>query len=128
MRDRGSRDEVVRPVPQFDIALDKFMCGICAIVDAPEGVAEELVRAMSRRIVHRGPDSEGFTVGGGVALGMRRLRIIDLEGGEQPIFNEDGTMAIVFNGEIYNYRELRRDLLDRGHRFATASDTEVILH
>lgn len=104
------------------------MCGICAIVDEAEDVAEELVRAMSRRIVHRGPDSEGVTVGGGVGMGMRRLRIIDLEGGEQPIFNEDGTMAIVFNGEIYNYRELRRDLLDRGHRFTTASDTEVILH
>jgi hypothetical protein len=83
---------------------------------------------MGRRIVHRGSDSEGVTVCGSVGLGMRRLNIIDLEGGRQPIFNEDHSMAIVFNGEIYNDRERRQDLPKRGHRFTTALDTEVILH
>ncbi len=83
---------------------------------------------MCDRIIHRGPNSEGIAVGDGVGLGMRRLNIIDLEGGRQPIFNEDDTMAIVFNGEIYNFQELRRELLQQGHRFKTASDTEVILH
>lgn len=83
---------------------------------------------MCDRIIHRGPDSEGIYADGAVGLGMRRLSIIDLEGGRQPIYNEDRSMVIVFNGEIYNFRELREDLLRRGHRFTTASDTEVILH
>jgi asparagine synthase (glutamine-hydrolysing) len=104
------------------------MCGICVIVDDRRSVETEMVRALCDQIIHRGPDSEGIAVSGCVGLGMRRLSIIDLEGGQQPIFNEDGTLAIVFNGEIYNYRELKRDLIRRGHRFATASDTEVIVH
>ncbi len=104
------------------------MCGICVIVDDRRNVEAPMVQALCDRITHRGPDSEGIAVAGRVGLGMRRLSIIDLEGGRQPIFNEDGTLAIVFNGEIYNYRELRRDLIQRGHRFATASDTEVIVH
>ena len=104
------------------------MCGICVIVDDRAAVEAAMVHALCDRITHRGPDSEGIAVAGRVGLGMRRLSIIDLEGGRQPIFNEDGTLAIVFNGEIYNYRELRRDLIQRGHRFATASDTEVIVH
>ena len=104
------------------------MCGICVIVDDRGNVKAPMVRALCDRITHRGPDSEGIAVSGRVGLGMRRLSIIDLEGGRQPIFNEDGTLAIVFNGEIYNYRELKRDLIQRGHRFATASDTEVIVH
>ena len=79
-------------------------------------------------IRHRGPDGDGFHVSGKVALGMRRLSIIDLAGGDQPIFNEDKTIAIVFNGEIYNFRDLRKDLEARGHRFSTHSDTEVIVH
>jgi asparagine synthase (glutamine-hydrolysing) len=104
------------------------MCGICVTVDDFGAVEVGLIRAMCDRIIHRGPDSDGITVSGRVGLGMRRLSIIDLETGTQPIFNEDRSMAIVFNGEIYNYRDLRRDLLERGHRFSTASDTETILH
>ena len=83
---------------------------------------------MCSAIVHRGPDDEGVYLGDGVALGMRRLSIIDLEGGHQPIANEDGSVWIVFNGEIYNYRELRRELERRGHVFQTDSDTETIVH
>jgi asparagine synthase (glutamine-hydrolysing) len=105
------------------------VCGIAGIVKwngAP--VLEHEIRDMCAAIVHRGPDEEGVYIGDGVAIGMRRLSIIDLEGGQQPISNEDGTVWIVFNGEIYNYRELRRDLQRRGHRFRTESDTETIVH
>ena len=105
------------------------MCGIAGIVrwdGAP--VAEHDIRAMCSAIVHRGPDDEGVYLGDGVALGQRRLSIIDLEGGHQPLSNEDGTVWIVFNGEIYNYRDLRRDLERRGHVFRTDSDTETIVH
>lgn len=104
------------------------MCGICVAVQDHEAVDPEMVRRMCDRIVHRGPDAAGYHVAGPVGLGMRRLRIIDLDSGDQPIFNESQTLAIVFNGEIYNYRELRKDLITKGHRFATASDTEVIVH
>ena len=109
------------------------MCGITgwATLDSrslpPEG-AEELLHAMCERMVHRGPDSEGLFVAGGVALGMRRLAIIDLVTGEQPTFNEDKSIAVVLNGEIYNYRELRAELEKRGHAFRSASDTEVLPH
>ena len=105
------------------------MCGIAGIVrwdGAP--VLEQEIRGMCAAIVHRGPDEEGVYIGDGVAIGMRRLSIIDLEGGHQPISNEDGTVWIVFNGEIYNYRELRRDLERDGHTFKTDSDTETIVH
>jgi asparagine synthase (glutamine-hydrolysing) len=104
------------------------MCGICVYIDDHREVTEASVRLLCDRIIHRGPDSEGITVMGGVGLGMRRLNIIDLEGGRQPMFNEDGSMAVVFNGEIYNFQELRRELVKKGHRFKTSSDTEVILH
>src|SRR6266704_689399 len=106
------------------------MCGIAGIAyrDRERPVAESLVRRMCNALRHRGPDDEGVYVNGAVGLGMRRLSIIDLSGGRQPIFNEDATKAIVFNGEIYNYRELRRELISRGHRLATSSDTETILH
>lgn len=90
--------------------------------------SEEMVRRMCGRIVHRGPDDEGVYCDQSVALGMRRLSIIDLDGGSQPIFNEDGTIVVVFNGEIYNFQELRRSLQEKGHQFATSSDTEVIVH
>ncbi|PYV31977.1 MAG: asparagine synthetase B, partial [Acidobacteria bacterium] len=83
---------------------------------------------MMGRMRHRGPDDEGLFVDDSVALGMRRLSIIDLEGGHQPVFNEDESLAVVFNGEIYNFRELRHTLESRGHAFRTASDTEVIVH
>ncbi|MBI4271484.1 MAG: asparagine synthase (glutamine-hydrolyzing) [Candidatus Rokubacteria bacterium] len=86
------------------------------------------VRAMCAPLVHRGPDEDGFYVGTGIGLGMRRLRIIDLATGRQPVANEDGTVRVVFNGEIYNFRELRAELEARGHSFSTATDTEAIVH
>jgi asparagine synthase (glutamine-hydrolysing) len=106
------------------------MCGICGIYDYGRGELpdESVLRSMLAALRHRGPDDEGVYLDGGLALGMRRLSIIDLEGGKQPIANEDGTVVVVCNGEIYNYRELAQDLVERGHHFATASDTEVIVH
>ena len=104
------------------------MCGICGIA-TNAGVTEEDVRRMGDTLAHRGPDDSGTYVnaGGTVGLGHRRLSIIDLSGGRQPMTNEDGSLWITFNGEIYNYRELREGL-DERHRFRTQSDTEVILH
>jgi asparagine synthase (glutamine-hydrolysing) len=102
------------------------MCGICGVVGP--GADVEAVRRMNSRLVHRGPDSDGVFQDKGVALAMRRLSIIDLEHGDQPIANEDGSVTVVQNGEIYNYRELRLELERAGHRFATASDTEVLVH
>src|ERR1700685_4228966 len=104
------------------------MCGIAGQLrrEGNAGVAE--ICAMCDRIRHRGPDDEGFYVDGPCGLGMRRLSIIDLNTGHQPISNEDGTVWVVFNGEIYNYQELRNDLIARGHRFKTNSDTETLLH
>ena len=105
------------------------MCGIAGIIrwdGAP--VAEGELRAMCRALAHRGPDEEGVYLADGVGLGMRRLSIIDLDNGQQPVSNEDGTVWVVFNGEIYNYRQLRRDLEQRGHAFRTSSDTETIVH
>jgi asparagine synthase (glutamine-hydrolysing) len=106
------------------------MCGISGVVYTDPGhpVDRALFRRMTSTLTHRGPDADGYLFGDGVALGHRRLSIIDLTSGDQPIYNEDGTRAIVFNGEIYNFRELRADLEARGHRFATASDTETIVH
>src|SRR2546425_2749779 len=106
------------------------MCGIVGIVhsDPDRPVAAALIRQMCQAIRHRGPDDEGMAVNGPVGLGIRRLSIIDLAGGRQPIFSEDRSKVIVFNGEIYNYRELRRGLVARGHTFTTHSDTETILH
>jgi asparagine synthase (glutamine-hydrolysing) len=104
------------------------VCGICGIASARGPVDPERVAAMSATLVHRGPDSSGEHVDGPVALAARRLSIIDLETGDQPIGNEDGTVHVVQNGEIYNYRELRGGLQRAGHRFRTHGDTEVILH
>jgi asparagine synthase (glutamine-hydrolysing) len=111
------------------------MCGIAGFVESPTtrspftpDAARALVHRMCDVIRHRGPDDEGVFVEDGVALGMRRLSIIDLSTGHQPIHNEDRTVWIVFNGEIYNFRELRRELEAAGHRFYTATDTEVIVH
>jgi len=105
------------------------MCGICGAIGLSEpGLAEAAVRAMLAAMVHRGPDDEGLFVAESLALGMRRLSIIDLAGGHQPVFNEDGTVAVVFNGEIYNFQKLRRELLSRGHFFRSSSDTEAIVH
>ncbi|HEY0782247.1 MAG TPA: asparagine synthase (glutamine-hydrolyzing) [Thermoanaerobaculia bacterium] len=105
------------------------MCGIAGILRFDGGeVAPAELQAMTDALVHRGPDDEGFYYGSGVGLGMRRLSIIDLATGHQPIRNEDGTVWLVFNGEIYNFAELRRELLAQGHQFRTATDTEVIVH
>jgi asparagine synthase (glutamine-hydrolysing) len=104
------------------------VCGICGIASARGAADPDRVAAMSATLVHRGPDSFGEYVDGPVALAARRLSIIDLETGDQPIGNEDGTLQVVQNGEIYNYRELRRDLERAGHRFTTSGDTEVLLH
>ncbi len=106
------------------------MCGICGVFnfDVSDPVDRAVVERMNERIRHRGPDDDGFFVSGNVGMAMRRLSIIDLETGKQPISNEDGTVRIVFNGEIYNYRDLRRDLRSRGHEFRTHSDTETIVH
>src|SRR6266849_4817775 len=103
------------------------MCGIAGIV-GKESVDEELLQRMSDALTHRGPDDEGRHVCGSVGLAMRRLSIIDVKGGHQPIHNEDRSVWIVFNGEIYNYKELRVRLEERGHSFSTESDTEVIVH
>ena len=106
------------------------MCGICGklMLDRDAVVSPALVKAMADTIVHRGPDDEGYYVAGSVGLGFRRLSIIDLQSGHQPLSNEDGTIWIVFNGEIYNYQELREFLLSKGHIFKTKTDTEVIVH
>jgi asparagine synthase (glutamine-hydrolysing) len=104
------------------------MCGICGLATRGGPVDPERLRAMSATLVHRGPDSDGEVLDGPAGLAARRLSIIDLETGDQPIANEDGTVHVVQNGEIYNYRELRTGLEAAGHRFATRSDTEVLVH
>ena len=102
------------------------MCGICGAVGFSDGLL--LAQRMNQAMVHRGPDSEGFLEYGNIAMGVRRLKIIDLDTGDQPIYNEDSTVAIIFNGEIYNFQELYRELKDYGHIFKTLSDTETIVH
>ncbi|MGB6248877.1 MAG: asparagine synthase (glutamine-hydrolyzing) [Terriglobales bacterium] len=106
------------------------MCGIAGVVNATResNITEALVRHMCNQIVYRGPDDEGIYVADGAGLGMRRLSIIDLSGGHQPVFNEDRSAWIVYNGEVYNFPELRPELESRGHRFYTKTDTEVIIH
>ena len=105
------------------------MCGIAGLVRWDgEPVFETDIRSMCRVMVHRGPDEEGVFLGSGIGMGMRRLSIIDLSGGQQPVSNEDGSVWVVFNGEIYNYLELRQTLTRKGHVFRSASDTETIVH
>lgn len=105
------------------------MCGITGIFDFRGGAVERpLLQKMNDLLTHRGPDAEGFYLSGSVGLAMRRLKVIDLATGDQPIHNADESVWIVFNGEIYNYRELRAKLEKNGHRFYTHSDTEVVLH
>src|ERR1041385_3579999 len=110
------------------------MCGIAGFIDFWDRNGNHsfergrLLKGMCDVIRHRGPDDEGFLLKDGVALGMRRLSIIDLAGGHQPIAGEDGTVTIVFNGEIYNFLELKPQFEARGHRFTTNSDTEAIVH
>jgi asparagine synthase (glutamine-hydrolysing) len=106
------------------------MCGLTGIFEyeRPTEIPQDLVHRMNETIVHRGPDDEGIFVGPGIGLGFRRLSIIDVAGGHQPISNEDGTIWVMLNGEIYNYPELSKEMLSRGHRLATRSDTETIVH
>jgi asparagine synthase (glutamine-hydrolysing) len=104
------------------------MCGICGVIGVEPHEAEGPVRRMMAAMEHRGPDDEGFLSAPPLTLGMRRLSIIDLPGGSQPVWNERETVAVVFNGEIYNFRELKRELQASGHQFRTHSDTEVIVH
>lgn len=104
------------------------MCGICGFVGIPGDRGRDILRQMNSQIVRRGPDGEGEFFSGHVGLAMRRLAIIDPVGAQQPIFNESRSACVVFNGEIYNYKELRKDLASKGHRFSTEGDTEVIVH
>ncbi|MCU0609199.1 MAG: asparagine synthase (glutamine-hydrolyzing) [Chitinispirillaceae bacterium] len=104
------------------------MCGICGFIDLNGTVDLSAVKRMTAAMVHRGPDSDGFFGFGNVSLGMRRLAIIDIHGGDQPVYNEDRTVAVVQNGEIYNFRELVAELQKLGHRFVSRTDTEVIVH
>jgi asparagine synthase (glutamine-hydrolysing) len=104
------------------------MCGICGVAGGDPALGRELVQRMCGAMVHRGPDDEGFVTNGDVVLGMRRLSIIDIGGGHQPMANEDSTVWVVQNGEIYNHRELREQLIKHGHVFRTQSDTEVLVH
>lgn len=105
------------------------MCGIAGEFRFDRGEAKrEGLQKMVQALIHRGPDSEGFFFDRYFGMGMRRLKIIDLEKGDQPIFNEDGSLALVFNGEIYNFKDLREELLKKNHTFKTHSDTEVIIH
>jgi len=106
------------------------MCGICGLAKSSGGepIPSSLLSSMCRTIVHRGPDDEGIFIGKGAALGARRLSIIDLAGGHQPLANEDRSIWIAHNGEVYNFPYLRKELLDRGHVFSTKTDTETIIH
>jgi asparagine synthase (glutamine-hydrolysing) len=104
------------------------MCGIVGIASVVENMRGFPIKALNDTLSHRGPDGCGYYADDHIALGHRRLSIIDVEGGAQPIFNEDGSKCIIFNGEIFNFHELRRDLIQKGHVFTTRSDTETILH
>src|SRR3954469_16495996 len=105
------------------------MCGIAGIVQWDgRPPSPRTVEAMCDVMIHRGPDDQGIYLDDAAALGMRRLSIIDLSTGHQPVSNEDGTIWVVFNGEIYNFKELRRDLIAQGHTFRTNSDTETLIH
>jgi asparagine synthase (glutamine-hydrolysing) len=108
------------------------MCGITGWLNLdktkPNHDAEAVLHSMCETIVHRGPDSEGLWIDDQAALGMRRLSIIDLKTGDQPVFNCDRSVIVMMNGELYNYREVRADLEKRGHKFTTNSDTEILPH
>ena len=103
------------------------MCGIVGFIDKSKN-KKKIIKDMADLIIHRGPDSDGYYVDDNVALGFRRLSIIDLEGGDQPIYNEDKTKLVFMNGEIYNYQEIKDELIKAGHKFSTKADTEVLLH
>lgn len=105
------------------------MCGICGFTyKRSDREYNGILDAMKDALQHRGPDAEGGFIGDFASVGMRRLSVIDLSTGQQPVFNENKSLAVVFNGEIYNYRELRQELEAKGHQFRTKSDTEVLVH
>src|SRR5262245_43738103 len=106
------------------------MCGIAGVLyaDSARPAERSVLQAMGDSIAHRGPDAQGFVIEPGVGFVHRRLSIIDVSGGDQPIGNEDGSIQVILNGEIYNFQELRTYLEGKGHRFRTRSDTEVIVH
>src|SRR6185312_4933798 len=106
------------------------MCGLAGIFDltGPGGIDEAALRRMTAAMRHRGPDGDGFHIERGIGLGHLRLAIIDIGGGDQPMYNEDGSVVIVFNGEIYNHNELRPKLEAEGHLFRSRCDTEAIIH
>ena len=103
------------------------MCGFVGIKDNTKD-KKKIIKKMADKIVHRGPDSDGYYVDDKMAIGFRRLSIIDLEGGSQPLYNETKDIVLAFNGEIYNYKKLREDLINKGHKFKTNTDSEVIVH
>jgi asparagine synthase (glutamine-hydrolysing) len=104
------------------------MCGICGVLSPHHSIPKSIVQRMNTALTHRGPDGEGYFWGDTIALAMRRLSIIDLAGSDQPLYNEDRTIVLVFNGEIFNFRALRHDLRQKGHTFATEGDGETIVH
>ncbi|HPP69074.1 MAG TPA: asparagine synthetase B, partial [Clostridiales bacterium] len=106
------------------------MCGFVGFLNDTDDAElnMSIVRSMADKIAHRGPDDEDYYIDDKISMGFRRLSIIDLEGGKQPILNEDGTKVLVYNGEIYNFKDIRKELIEKGHVFATNSDSEVILH
>ena len=122
----GSK-ELKHQMNQTKTQRDVVMCGITGFV-GQRAEMQQILQEMMDLIAHRGPDGQGQFVEGPAALGQRRLSIIDLEGGKQPMFNEDENLVVVFNGEIYNFQELSEELKAAGHTFATRSDTEVLLH
>ena len=103
------------------------MCGFVGYINKEKDKTEN-IKKMADLIAHRGPDSEGYYTDKNIALGFRRLSIIDLKSGSQPIYNEDKSKVIIFNGEIYNFESLREELIEKGHEFSTKTDTEVLLH
>src|SRR3546814_387563 len=106
------------------------MCGLVGIFSSEDRrpIDRHLLETMTDSLAHRGPDGRGFLVDGGIGLGHRRLSIIDLAGGQQPMYNEDRSVAVVYNGEIYNFKELAAELRSAGHVFRSVCDTEVIVH
>src|SRR5208282_1559916 len=106
------------------------MCGICGVLNMRKdgAVSAAVLAGMNAQLSHRGPDDCGVYLDRFMGLGHRRLAVLDVANGKQPLANEDGTIWVTYNGEIYNYRELRQELLSKGHRFATECDTEVIVH
>ena len=108
------------------------MCGVAGWINLKQSDSNDgaggVLHSMCERIVHRGPDSEGLWIDDTAALGMRRLSIIDLKTGDQPVFSEDKSVIVMMNGELYNYREVRAELEKKGHKFTTKSDTEILPH